>query len=387
MLTTIVVLLITSFLAFSLVQSFKEKLRHNSRVFTWLYLYHLFFFGVYYVYATFNASDSKGYYNDVANLRYGSEWLDYYGTGTIFVKFFTFPFVEYFGLSYEAMMLLFSFFGFVGFMYFYLLIVEKINFRHKLLGLDFILILLFLPNMHFWSVSLGKGSFIFMGLGMLFYGISDIQRRLLPLIIGGLIVYHIRSHILLIILGAVLVASIFGSKGIKVWQKLLISTVAISIIAPVLNTFLVVAGLDEADGAAIDEWQEHRGSDLSNATSGVDINSYSQPMKIFTFLFRPLFLDAPNILGLIISFENLFYLFLFYKSFSTGFLRYLLQSSWLVKISIISFLGVTIALAQITGNTGIAIRQKAQVMYLFLFVYLSYADYAYKKSGKILIGE
>lgn len=39
-----------------------------------------------------------------------------------------------------------------------------------------------------------------------------------------------------------------------------------------------------------------------------------------------------------------------------------------------SFLTVTIALAQISGNLGLAIRQKSQVMLLFLFVIISFFD-------------
>ena len=94
-----------------------------------------------------------------------------------------------------------------------------------------------------------------------------------------------------------------------------------------------------------------------------------------------------NALGLIVSFENLFYLILFLKCLSPSFLRYIAGSPWIVKVSLIVFFGVSVALAQISGNTGIAIRQKSQVMYLFLFVFLAYADYAYRKDRKLIIGE
>ena len=46
----------------------------------------------------------------------------------------------------------------------------------------------------------------------------------------------------------------------------------------------------------------------------------------------------------------------------------------MVKSALFSFLTVSIALAQISGNLGIAIRQKSQVMLLFLFVIISYLD-------------
>ena len=45
--------------------------------------------------------------------------------------------------------------------------------------------------------------------------------------------------------------------------------------------------------------------ELRSSGSGVDMSSYSLPMKLFTFWFRPLFVDAPNVLGIIVSVENL----------------------------------------------------------------------------------
>ena len=55
-------------------------------------------------------------------------------------------------------------------------------------------------------------------------------------------------------------------------------------------------------------------------------------------------------------------------------LNYLITSSFLVKAALVSFVTVTIALAQISGNLGLAIRQKSQVMILFLFVIVSFLD-------------
>jgi len=36
---------------------------------------------------------------------------------------------------------------------------------------------------------------------------------------------------------------------------------------------------------------------------------------------------------------------------------------------------------------GIAIRQKSQVMFLFYFILLAYADWRYQQEGKAIIGE
>jgi hypothetical protein len=119
----------------------------------------------------------------------------------------------------------------------------------------------------------------------------------------------------------------------------------------------------------------HRASDLTKATSGVDITNYSLPLQLFTFLYRPLFFDAPGVLGLIVSVENVFYLIISVQLFLTpkG-LRYLVAGPLLVKSAILSFLTISVALAQISGNLGLAIRQKSQVMILLMFVILAFLD-------------
>jgi hypothetical protein len=91
-------------------------------------------------------------------------------------------------------------------------------------------------------------------------------------------------------------------------------------------------------------------------------------------LYRPLFFDAPGVLGLIVSFENVFYLLITLRLLSLKGIGFLLRSNFLVKTAFVSFLTVTIALAQIAGNLGLAMRQKSQVMILFLFVIVSFLD-------------
>ena len=110
-------------------------------------------------------------------------------------------------------------------------------------------------------------------------------------------------------------------------------------------------------------------------------------MKLFTFLFRPLFIDSPNALGLVVSVENFIYLILFLRCFSPRFLRFIIQAPWMIKMALTTFFVVSIALAQISSNMGIAIRQKSQVTYLFVLVLLAYADYAYRTERKVVIGE
>ena len=384
-------LLITFFLIIAgagfLINQHAGELRHGKGMVWGLFAYHTFFSLVYYVWALFNSSDSKAYYRNALTGRRGDSWTEIYNFGTAFIEFLAYPFIHGLGFTYVSMMFLFGFFGFVGFFYLYLFVSEQTQFRHKLLGIDVIVLLFFLPIAHFYSASLGKGSVILAGIGMLFYALNRMGKRFILLVLGAVIILHVRAHIMAAICGAAVLASVFSSRGIKVWQKFVIVVIAGAAIVPLLLQTLDYAGVDEADAEAITEFTEKRTSDLKQANSAVDIDNYSQPMKLFTFLFRPLFIDSPNALGLIVSVENLIYLLLFLRCFSPRFIKFLIQSRWMVKMALVTFFVVSIALAQISSNMGIAIRQKSQVMYLFVFVLLAYADYAYRTERKLIIGE
>ena len=370
-----------------LITAHGEELRHGKGVMWGLFAYHTFFSLVYYVWALFNSSDSRAYYRNALNGRRGDSWIEIYDFGTPFIEFLAYPFIHGLAFDYVSMMFLFGFFGFVGFFYLYLFISEQIQFKHKLFGIDVIVLLFFLPIAHFYSASLGKGSVILAGMGMLFYALNRMGTRFILLLIGTVIVLHVRAHIMAAICGAAVLASVFSSRGIKIWQKTLIVLVASAAIVPLLLQTLDYAGVDEADAESITDFADKRTSDLKYANSAVDIDNYSQPMKLFTFLFRPLFIDSPNALGLIVSVENLIYLFLFLRCCSPRFLKFIIKSPWMVKMALTTFFVVSIALAQISSNMGIAIRQKSQVMYLFVLVLLAYADYAYREERKLVIGE
>ena len=110
--------------------------------------------------------------------------------------------------------------------------------------------------------------------------------------------------------------------------------------------------------------------------------SYPLPLKFFTFWFRPLFFDAPGILGLITSVENLMYLLLFFKILKKDFITFIKNSTVVVKMSLVVFLLSSFAMTFVMSNLGIIMRQKSMVMYFAFFVIYYYL--AQKKYDKII---
>jgi hypothetical protein len=125
-----------------------------------------------------------------------------------------------------------------------------------------------------------------------------------------------------------------------------------------------------------------RAYELSKAGSGIDISNYPLPLKLFTFWFRPLFVDAPGAMGLVVSFENMIYLTLTAKLFQKGFIKFLRKGSALLKTSAVTFIATSFALSNTMSNMGIIIRQKSMIMYFLFFVILMFLDY--KKEQQVL---
>jgi hypothetical protein len=365
--------LVTFLLAYFIINSLSARLKFIDRKYlTWLFLYHTLLTIAYYMYALFNPSDSKAYYKKVLLDYRGPDWGSFYGTSTTFIEFFGYPFIKYMGFTYESMMVLFSFLGFLGFLFFYVFFKERVKLEHYIFSVSFFTLIFFLPNLHFWSSSFGKGSIIFCGFGLFFFALNKPLPRLWALLTGGYIIYMVRPHIFFVILIAIGLGYTFSTKGVSPIYRILILAAAVFILYYIYEDILKITGLE--DDSLFESDFSERADRLTKATSGIDIANYSLPEKMFAFWFRPLFFDAPGLLGIIVSFENVFYLIVFAYLLQPKAIGYLFRADALTKTCFLTFLGVSFALAQISGNLGLAMRQKSQVMILMLFVILKFMD-------------
>lgn len=384
MIGALVLILFLSLINQVLFSNFEKKHPWFSRkLVNLLFLYHLLFLGVYYTYALFNSSDSRQYFE---RPHYSDIWFDYFGTSTTFIDFLSWPFINYLNFNYEMMMVLFAWFGYLGFLYAYLFFRENIPIKIKVFKIDFLTLILFLPNMHFWSASLGKGAPIFMGLMMFVYAINNPKKRFFTIILGSCLIYFIRPHVFLFIAVGTVLGYMTGKEKISFGKKILIYVIMIGGVYFLQDKILGVANLEGSDNLIEDfqNFSEDRSEGLAESGSGVDMTSYPLPLKLFTFWFRPLFFDAPGILGLIVSAENLIYLILFFKICNKRFLKFIKKSNISVKLSFTVFLLTSLAMTFVMSNLGIIMRQKSMVMYfLFFVIYYFLAQEKYNKIVKL----
>lgn len=362
-----------------LLKSYKRKFAFFSvTLMNKLYFYHVVFWLIYYTYTLFNRSDSKQYF-----IRSSTSISENLASGTQFIDFVAFPFTNTLGFSFEMTMLLFAWFGYIGFVHFYIFFKENIRSKLHIWGYDVIVILLFLPNMHFWTASLGKGALIFLGLGLFAYAMRYPQKRLFALLLGSYVVYMIRPHMFLFLGVGAVVGYITGQERVPLYQKILVYVAFAGGIIILWDQILAMANISEEDPlGSFEQFATTRARGLSQgAGSAVDLNSYPLPLKLFTFWYRPLFVDSPGALGVFVSFENLLYLILTIRIWDKDFIKFLKKSTSLVKMSLVIFLSASIALSFVMSNLGIAMRQKSTVMYFLFFVIISFMEY--KKQKKI----
>lgn len=367
-----------------LIQALNNKYGLTSKSYLWiLFAVHFALTTVYILYAFANRSDSFSYYDRATR---SGDWISLLIYGTTFIDFLAWPFVKLLSLSYIAVMIVFSYFGYIALLLFYLALNENVKLKPFWNNLSAKELIFLLPNVHFWSSSLGKGSVILLGLGLFIFGLSRFNRRGRGALIflGSLLTLMIRPHIFLTLITSVMIGIFITSSGIKPYIKWLIFSIAVILFLYISQDVMKFANTESLDVFSSDTIS-NRAQELSKSKSGVNISNYNLAMKMFTFWFRPLFIDASGILGLIVSIENLFYLYFFAIAIKFAVLYWSDWNGWF-RISIFVFVLGSFILAQVTGNLGIAMRQKAQFMPFFFIVYckaVSYKQYSYKRKQQI----
>ncbi|MCH4823815.1 hypothetical protein ML462_11600 [Gramella lutea] len=163
-------------------------------------------------------------------------------------------------------------------------------------------------------------------------------------------------------------------------KKIIGGIAALTAIFLFQEKILAVVNLNGSENLVQDflSFAQNRSESLSTASSGVAMADYSIIEKIFTFWFRPLFLDAPGILGVVVSIENFIYLLLFGKILKLNFFKFWRNAPSQVKSCLMIFILTSVAMTFIMSNLGIMIRQKTMIMYFMFFVIYYYL--AYEKS-------
>jgi hypothetical protein len=269
--------------------------------------------------------------------------------------------------------LLYGLLGFIGLTFFYRICIHTIPYYTQYKNYWLFPLLLFLPNLHFWSSGIGKDTMLFLCIMMVSYGMMRVVKRF-PLIITGLLLsYGIRPHITLIMLlsfGIVYIISGEKSKEQRIFLSVLLLAVAIAIMPMVLD----YVNIDEASVDGLERFSEERAVGLSSGNSFVNISSYPYPLKVLTFVYRPFFFDINGIPALVASFENLLLLLLSIKVIRNHPIRTFKAAPLAIQGLFLFFiLGVSV-FSMSMSNLGIILRMRNMFLPgLIIFILWSFS--------------
>lgn len=351
---------------FSLKSLFKKFNAKDHILLDQLFFYHMIMSFVFYIYIRTIGGDAWGYWRLAGLSNFEDLWsLIIMGKANANHYMFLINYVpaNLLNLDFFSGCMLYGTLGYSGLVFLLASLKELFPLLHdlkkiKILNFSIFPTLLFLPNFHFWSAGVGKDTLLFFCVCAFFYALLNLRKRWFIMLIVILLSYPLRPHILLFLLTGFGVAYILRSK-LFLFQKILIMGGALIVFMPLLSNVLEFAKIDELSVEAFTEFGESKAGVLSrSAGSSIDISALPYPLQVLTFLYRPLFFDAHNVLSLLASVENVIWLVLSWNFFTNQPLKLFKSSHILIMAAFLFWIIGALAFAPVLGNLGIIIRER-----------------------------
>lgn len=349
-------------------------------VYILLFVVHFTAFFLFYELSIEVKTDSYLFYHKAKtlNLTTTTKYL-----GSHFMILLSYPFVKL-GISYLNVSLLGATISFIAFIK-YFEFLFKFYLKNKSSVLLIVLLLFLTPSLHFWTAGWTKESIVFCLMGLLVLDIIKKNKITLLVVFSSIIILLIRPYLFAIIFGAFSLNLFLEKKALIMKYKLYffsIIGIGVIIVSAILIRFLK---LDEVN---LDYIQKNYNKIIeysaTNGNSSIDLKNSNYFQRVFLVMFRPLFYDAKTTFQVLVSVENLMYLFLVIKV-TFDFIR--------KKVHYASFrmreflLAIVLLLILFYGiymyNLGLASRMRTMYLpYLLMFIFfINY--YSHKKNEKI----
>jgi hypothetical protein len=303
-------------------------------------------------------------------------------TSTDFIRFFTGLVYALIGPSRLGGFLFYSWLGFLGLFFFYRAFRVAIPEGR---GRSYAWLVFFLPSLVFWPSSIGKEAWMMLTLGIATYGAARIlsgasARGLFPFGLGLWLAAIVRPHIaglLAISMGAAYFLKRperqLGPIGpiVKMLGLAVLAVVAALLVAKA-DEFLQDSGIDTGPGvtSVLEQTAERTRQGGSEFAPSILESPARAPEAVFAVLYRPFLTDAHNAQSALAALEGTFLLGLTLLR-----LRWVLNAARSMRrISYAGFAlvytGLMILALSSIGNFGILVRQRVQLLPLFIVLLL-----------------
>jgi hypothetical protein len=360
--TTPLIFLMGILVVFPLFKYFSISKKRGLALFFW----HAFFSFVYALYVLNFGGDALHYYRASFNYEITPAF------GTQGIVFFTSLFSVGLNLSLLGVFWVFHVFGVIGLLAFDGALTEVTANKSRRIR-QLATLIIFLPSVSFWSSAIGKDSLSFMAMGLALWAALKLNRRVVLMVIAILIMLFVRPHMAgMMVIG--LAGSMVFQRKTSIIQRVVFGVAALAATAVLVPFGLNYAGVGEdASSEDIASYIEGRQGENLKGGSSLDIASMNLPMKLFTYLFRPLPFEANSIFALLASVDNIILLFLFFAGIRAT-LKKKLPAQFTTHNRMFLWIYCFVAwfiLASTTANLGIAMRQKWMFAPMLIFLLIS----------------
>ena len=327
-----------------------------------LILLHIAASVAYYWYAQTGWADSRGYYFDPGRMASQD-----FAVGTVFIMKLVAVLKAAFGGSYLDFFFLFQVFGIWGI----LLLFRTFQEIHDSLKqppsrLSYALLLL--PGLHFWSSGLGKDSLMLLAVCLAVWAAMRLSSRFIAFAAAIGLMVLVRPHIALVATVAMALAVVLDRRSNSLAKSVMLAIAFVGA-AYIATSIQGEFKVNVADASSVSEFLNSRYDASKMVSGGSDMQGASFTMRLIAVLFRPLFIDANGLFGLIASFESLALL---------GIVAFILTkykvTFWLTRrVFFLTFVAIftvtiTLLLSLVQYNIGLSLRQKI-MFYPALFSY------------------
>jgi hypothetical protein len=328
-------------------------LKDNRRLGLWavMVIAHLVTTFVYYFYVQSNDADTKLYYYDL----YGFVAMDF-KVGTLAVVKATQGLKDVLGGTYLDFFLLYQVLGIWGIAFVYRMFEDLSQILdHPIAPLHYGLLMG--PGMYFWTSAIGKDAPMFFACAMAVWCSFAIVRRWPWLALALVVMILIRPHIALVTLAALGLAVVMG-RGVSLSLRVvLVGAVAVSGVL-LFGTVQSQLGTQESGGGSISNIVE--AASVASGDAGIgSLASQPLPIKLLSLMYRPFFVDADSIFGLVASLQNIGMLVMtiaLIRNFRLWVEMF--RASFLIRFVTIHAAAVYLLLALMYYNVGLGLRQR-----------------------------
>lgn len=330
-----------------------SPIKTNTRLalFLVMALLHLVTSYIYFVYVQTASADTNLYYND----PYGF-FANGFGLSTMFVVYLTQTLRNLFGGTYFDYFLLYQAFGLWG-LALLMRTLDEISLALQTPLPPLLLLLMFLPGMYFWTSAIGKDAPLFLAAALAMWSSLHIAKRWMWLGVAVVIMVLFRAHIAMLTI-MVFALALLAGRGVPTAAKFLLGGVAIVGAVFLFGTLQTELGSDLSSIGSVAGFFEKQ---TTAATTGGDSTLANSPFlfKLFSLLYRPLFVDADGIFGLIASAQNVVMIaitFLLIRNFRLW--AGLFRNSLAIRFATLHFMAVYLLLSLAYYSVGLGLRQR-----------------------------